>query len=203
GARALVRVLGGGAGIGLAPPPAAQESGRARGGTPSLPQDIGAWLHIAEDGRVTVFTGKVEIGQNIRTSLAQQVAEELSVPVEAIDCVMGDTERVPWDAGTVGSRTTPTMAPQLKAAAAAARTLLVEMAAERLKVDKASLSVEAGRVVERSSGRALRYGELTRGAKLVRLVGAGSEAPPLTPATGWTVAGTATAKAHRRDFVTG
>ncbi len=82
--RAFLKVLGGGVLVCLAVPRAtAQESGRARGGR-ELPKDLGAWLHIAEDGRVTVFTGKVEMGQNIRTSLAQQVAEELRVPVESI-----------------------------------------------------------------------------------------------------------------------
>ena len=58
----------------------AQESGggRRRGGFgPRRPQELGAWLHIGEDGVVTVFTGKAEVGQNIRTSLTQVVAEEL------------------------------------------------------------------------------------------------------------------------------
>src|SRR5262249_9230136 len=50
---------------------------RGGGGGPPLPQDIGAWLHIGEDGRITVYTGKAEVGQNIRTSLTQAVAEEL------------------------------------------------------------------------------------------------------------------------------
>jgi len=54
----------------------AQESGRRFGGH-ALPQEVSAWIHIDADGKVTVFTGKVEIGQNIRTSLAQSVAEEL------------------------------------------------------------------------------------------------------------------------------
>ena len=47
-----------------------------------LPEDISAWLHIGEDGIVTGFTGKAEIGQNIRTSLAQTIADELRVPFE-------------------------------------------------------------------------------------------------------------------------
>jgi isoquinoline 1-oxidoreductase len=60
---------------------AQQESGggRQRGGGRTLPQEIAAWLHIAEDGAVTVYTGKVEMGQDIRTSLTQVVAEELRV----------------------------------------------------------------------------------------------------------------------------
>ncbi|MGA2170492.1 MAG: molybdopterin cofactor-binding domain-containing protein, partial [Terracidiphilus sp.] len=74
----------------------AQESGRAFGGH-ELPKELGAWLHIAADGQVKVFTGKVEVGQNIRTSLAQLVAEELRVPFDAITMVMGDTDLTPWD----------------------------------------------------------------------------------------------------------
>src|SRR3979411_1652750 len=65
---------------------ALQESGAAGQGAQgaSLPKEIGAWLHIGENGSVTVYTGKVEVGQNIRTSLTQAVAEELHVPVSAI-----------------------------------------------------------------------------------------------------------------------
>lgn len=77
---------------------------------------IAAWLHIGPDGKVTVFTGKVEVGQDIRTSLTQAVAEELRLPMEAIELVMGDTDRVPFDQGTFGSRTTPTMTPTLRRA---------------------------------------------------------------------------------------
>ena len=94
-------------------PTHAQESGR-RGGSHELPKDISAWLHIDADGKVKVFTGKVEVGQNIRTSLAQQVAEELHVPFGSISMVMGDTALTPYDMGTFGSRTTPTMGPQLR-----------------------------------------------------------------------------------------
>ena len=59
-----------------------QESGAGRGPDESLPKEIGAWLHIGENSAVTVYTGKVEVGQNIRTSLSQCVAEELQVPVQ-------------------------------------------------------------------------------------------------------------------------
>src|SRR5437016_949302 len=121
-------------------PVSAQESGRgrARGGE-ALPQTIGGWLHIGEDGAVTVYTGKVEMGQNIRTSLAQAVAEELHAPIASINLVMGDTDRTPYDMGTFGSRTTPTMAPQLRRAAAAARDVIIGLAAAQCQVDRASL----------------------------------------------------------------
>src|SRR5688572_1686955 len=58
---------------------------------PSRDEQVGAWIHIGEDGMVTVYTGKAEVGQNIRTSLAQIVAEELPVEFNKIQMVMGDT----------------------------------------------------------------------------------------------------------------
>ena len=198
--RGFLKVLGGGILVGLsASELLAQESGRARGGH-ELPQDIASWLHIAEDGRVTVFTGKVEMGQNIRTSLAQQVAEELHVAVDSIAMVMGDTDLTPWDMGTFGSRTTPTMGPQLRSMAAAAREMLLDLAAERWKADRAALAARDGKVIGLQPGQALAYGELTKGQKLVRVV---SAVPNLTPATQWTIAGTSVPKVDGRQFVTG
>src|SRR5215471_10901079 len=91
---------------------------------PSTPTEVNAWIHIAEDGAVNVYTGKVEVGQNIRTSLSQVVAEELMAPISSISMIMGDTDLVPYDMGTFGSLTTPQMAPQLRRAAATARQAL-------------------------------------------------------------------------------
>ena len=71
----------------------AQESGGGRGrgfGQPA-PQDVGAWLHIDANGAVTAFTGKVEVGQNARTSLSMAIAEELGAPLGSVELVMGDT----------------------------------------------------------------------------------------------------------------
>src|SRR2546427_11154034 len=79
-----------------------------------LPKDISAWLHIGEDGKRCGFTGKAEIGQNIRTALAQTIADELRVPFESVQMVTADTALTPFDAGTFGSRTTPTITPQLR-----------------------------------------------------------------------------------------
>lgn len=177
----------------------AQESGRTFG-SHELPTDIAAWISIASDSRVTVFTGKVEVGQNIRTSLAQQVAEELRVPFDSISMLMGDTDLVPWDAGTFGSRTTPTMGPELRKMAAAARQLLVEMAARRWNADPVTLTASDAKVSGPHPGQSLSYGELTHGEKLVQTV---STATPLTPASDWKIAGTAVPKANGRDFVTG
>jgi len=177
----------------------AQESGRGGFGQHELPKEIAAWLHINEDGRVTVYTGKVEMGQNIRTSLAQQVAEELRVPVDPITMIMGDTDLTPWDAGTFGSRTTPTMGPQLKTMAVAAREQLVNMAAQRWNTQPSGLIAANGKVTNPKTNQSLTYGEITHGQKLVQLV----EDPPFTPATEWKIEGKPVPKVDGRDFVTG
>ncbi|MGA7909819.1 MAG: molybdopterin cofactor-binding domain-containing protein, partial [Candidatus Sulfotelmatobacter sp.] len=107
--REFFKLLGGGLLVGMTVSALAQESGGGarRESEEDLPNALSAWLHIAEDGKVTVYTGKVEIGQNIRTSLSQQVAEELRAPMESIHLVMADTALTPFDMGTFGSRTTP------------------------------------------------------------------------------------------------
>jgi isoquinoline 1-oxidoreductase len=177
----------------------AQEAGRGSRAH-ELPKEVSAWLHINADSRVTVFTGKVEIGQNIRTSLAQLVAEELRVPVSTITMVMGDTDLTPWDMGTFGSRSTPTMGPQLRRMASAARHMLIEVAAGRWKVDPSAVTVAEGRVSNPKNHQSLTYGEITRGEKLTQSI---SGDPPLTPASDWKIAGTALPKTDGRDFVTG
>jgi CO/xanthine dehydrogenase Mo-binding subunit len=201
--RDFLKLLGGGLLICLAPHSAlSQESGRGgrAWGEHELPKDVSAWIHIDADGKVKVFTGKVEVGQNIRTSLAQQVAEELRVPFDSITMIMGDTDLVPWDMGTFGSRTTPTMGPQLRTMAAAARETLIDMAAERWHIDKSALTCDDCKIVDPKTSRTVSYGELTKGEKLVRTV-TGEER--LTSATQWKIAGTPVPKAEGRDFVTG
>jgi CO/xanthine dehydrogenase Mo-binding subunit len=197
--RDFFKLLGGGLVclLALDHPASAQESGRGGGRGQGLPQDIGAWLHIGEDGAVTVFTGKTEVGQNIRTSLAQAVAEELRTPMASIKLVMADTSLTPYDMGTFGSRTTPTMAPQLKKVAAAARETLIDLAAEKWRVDRASISVADGRV--KCNGQSAGFGELTHGQQLMKTV----DGATVTPADQWTVAGTSVPKTTARDMVTG
>ncbi|MFI5057927.1 MAG: molybdopterin cofactor-binding domain-containing protein [Candidatus Acidiferrales bacterium] len=165
-----------------------------------LPKAINAWLHIGEDGGVTAFTGKVEIGQNIRTSLAQTVADELRVPFESVRMVMADTALTPFDFGTVGSRTTPTMTPQLRRVAAAARDLLVGVAAKEWNVPAEGLKAADAKVTDPASGRSLRYAELARGKTLAQNLPAED---PVTPATEWTIAGKSIPKVNARSFVTG
>lgn len=175
------------------------ESGRGAQGGPT-PKDIAGWLHIGEDGHVTVFTGKVEFGQNIRTSLSQVVAEELCIPVASIRLLMGDTDLTPYEAGTFGSRTIPLMAPQLRKAAAAAREALIDLAAEHWKIGRASVGVRDGKAIDERTGKSIEFGKLTKGQKLMRVISADA---PTTPADRWKVAGKSIAKVDGRAFVTG
>ncbi|HEX5085398.1 MAG TPA: molybdopterin cofactor-binding domain-containing protein [Blastocatellia bacterium] len=179
---------------------AQQESGGGgRRGGPARPVEIGAWLHIAEDGTATAYTGKAEVGQNIRTSLTQAVAEELRAPISTVKLVMADTDLTPYDMGTFGSRTTPDMFPQLRKAAAAARETMLDLAAESLKVERDSLLAGEGKVTHPATSRSLSYGELSKGQKIMKAI----SAPPLTPAGDWKVAGKPLRKINGRDMVTG
>lgn len=179
------------------PPGRRQGRGGFAGGGP---QELSAWLHIDEKGKITVYTGKVEVGQNARTSLTQVVAEELRTPIERIEMVMGDTKLTPYDMGTFGSGTSPRMAPQLRRAGAAARELLLDLAAEQGKLDRAALDVENGKVVDTKSKKSFEFGALTRGKKLAKAIAANV---PTTPAEKWKVSGTAIPKVDGRSFVTG
>src|SRR5260370_19372066 len=175
------------------------ESGRG-GSNHRIPNDIGAWIHIDQDGGITVYTGKVEMGQNIRTSLSQAVAEELSVPLAMVNLVMGDTDLTPFDMGTFGSRTTPTMAPQLRKAAAAARTVLIELAAQHWNVEPSSVRIVNARFVNHDTTKSLTFADLAKGQKLVKAIPA---EVVTTPPKEWTIAGTPVPKVGGRDFVTG
>jgi nicotinate dehydrogenase subunit B len=165
-----------------------------------IPKEISAWLHISEDGTVTGFTGKAEIGQNIRTALAQTMADELRVPFETVRMVTADTALTPFDAGTFGSRTTPTITPQLRRVAAAARNILVQAAAKEWSVAPAGLIAAGAKVTDPASGRSLKYAELARGKMLAQNLPAED---PITPAAQWTIAGKPLPKVDARSFVTG
>ena len=98
----------------------------------SLPTDYNAFLHIAEDGTVTCFTGKIEMGQGIITSLPQMMADELNIPVERVKMIMGDTDLCPWDQGTWGSLSTRVFGQSMRAAAAEARGVLLDLGSAQL-----------------------------------------------------------------------
>jgi CO/xanthine dehydrogenase Mo-binding subunit len=180
----------------------AQEQGEAGrdGFNQRLPNDVGAWIHLDEDGSITVFTGKVEFGQNTRTTLTQSVADELHVPLTSIHLVMGDTDAVPFDLGTFGSRSTPTMAPQLRKAAAAAREMLIAMAAEQMKVAPADLRLVDARFVNHDKSKTLTLADVAKGQKLVKVI---PNDIAIAQPKDWTVAGTSVTKVDAKSFVTG
>ena len=165
-----------------------------------LPTEITSWLHVGEDATVTGFTGKAEMGQNIRTSISQTIADELRVPFASVRLVMADTTLTPFDAGTFGSRTTPTMTPQFRRVAEAARNLLIGVAAKEWNVSPEGLLAADAKVTDPASKRSLTYAELARGKTLAQNLPAED---PATPATEWKIAGMPLAKVDGRAFVTG
>lgn len=122
-------------------------------------------ITIERGGHVTARSGKVEYGQGIRTGFARIVAEELSVPIEMVDVVLGETDSVPWDMGTTGSMSTATDGRQLRAAAIQARTLLLDRATIRLGAPASGLALKDGRVIG-PDGRSLSFDDLVGDAPL-------------------------------------
>jgi nicotinate dehydrogenase subunit B len=165
----------------------------------TLPE-IGPWVHIDGEGAITVHVGKAEVGQNIRTSLAQIVAEEVRVPVSLVRVVMGDTACTPYDVGTFGSRSTPITGSQLWRAGAATREVLLDLAAADWNVARDTLRIADGTVRHPESGRVAEYGQLARDRYILRVA---SNEQPVTPAEAWTVAGQSVPKTDGRAFVTG
>jgi CO/xanthine dehydrogenase Mo-binding subunit len=122
---------------------------------------IDSWLTIGADNHITVYCGKVDLGTGSRTALAQMAAEELDVPFERIEMVMGDTATTPDQWLTAANLTIFQGGSELRRAAACARRALVDRAAQQLGVAASELVVDDGVVrVKSSPDRALRYGEL-------------------------------------------
>ena len=170
--------------------------GPAQGGRSSAPTDINAFLHIGADGRVTCLVGKVEMGQGAMTSLPQLAAEELDVPLSMVDIVMGDTDLCPFDGGTFGSLSVRQFGPVLRRAAAEAKGVLLEIAAERWQVPVADLRVEGGAVLHKTDRtKRLTYGQLTEGKRIERRL-AGQ--PALDAVSAFTIVGKT---APRRDAI--
>jgi nicotinate dehydrogenase subunit B len=136
-----------------------------------LPSDINAYLKIGEDGKVSCFTGKIEMGQGVITSLAQELADELDVSLDSVEMVMGDTDLCPFDRGTFGSMTTRFFGPVLRAAGAEARSILLELASERLKVPVKNLIVSKGVIYDKNNRQTkISYAEITKGKRIEKQV---------------------------------
>ncbi len=167
----------------------------------TLTKDYNAFLHIAEDGTITCFTGKIEMGQGIITSLPQMMADELNVPLKTIKMIMGDTDLCPFDQGTWGSLTTRVFGPAMRAAAAEARGVLVMMASEKLDVPASRLEVKDGVIMDMSDhGKMVTYAELAKGKKLEKYL---DVKPPVEDYKQFTYVGTPFIHSDAYEKVTG
>src|SRR5450759_255166 len=169
--RDFFKILGGGIFIFFRPWNVLDLTGQQAGQSKSLPKDYNAFLRIAEDGTVTCFTGKIEMGQGIITSLPQMMADELNVPLEKVKMVMGDTDLCPYDQGTWGSLSTRVFGPYMRAAAAEARGVLLGIASAQLGVPVSQLDVKDGMITDTKNPKnSVSYAQLTKGKKIEKFL---------------------------------
>jgi CO/xanthine dehydrogenase Mo-binding subunit len=201
GRRGFLGVAGAGLLISVARPAAQAQSREGREGNEGL---VAARVRIAQDGSITVMTGKVEVGQGARAELTQTAAEELKVKPDDITLIMADTATTPDDGATAGSRTTPSSVPAVRRGTAAAREILIELAAKQWGVESASLKAENGAIVDAAANRRITYAELAAAANLDE---AFQKTVPrdvtVTAVEDWTVSGVSTPRPNGRDIVTG
>jgi nicotinate dehydrogenase subunit B len=140
----------------------ANPSGAAK---PVAPEQVDSYLAIGPDGRITVYSGKVDLGTGLRTALTQIVAEELDVPLGHVTLIQGDTLLTPDQGPSFGSLSIQNGGAQLRRAAATARRSLLERAAVRFKTEASALSIRDG-VIVGANGRELALGTLVGGRML-------------------------------------
>jgi nicotinate dehydrogenase subunit B len=169
--RGLLQAAGGGSliiGFGLAGA-VAQTTGtktNASGAKTVAADEVDSYLAIGADGRITVFSGKVDLGTGIRTAMTQIVAEELDVPMDRVIVIQGDTLLTPDQGPTYGSLSIQNGGMQLRQAAATARKHLVDLASRKLGVPDTDLVVMDGVVKPKVGGPGINYADLIGGADL-------------------------------------
>lgn len=197
--RELLKFVGGGIVVFFWLGDNSQLEGRRRGG--GYPEDFNAYLRIGADGRVTCFTGKIEMGQGIITSLAQMLADEIDISLESVDMVMGDTAHCPWDMGTFGSMSTRFFGPALRAAAAEARAVLKALAAEYLQIPADRLVAEDGVIFDKNQKqKRVTYAQLAKGKAIARRV---KEKPALKAQSEFKIIGKDALRTDASEKVTG
>jgi nicotinate dehydrogenase subunit B len=163
--------------------------------------DFNAYLKIGTDGKVTCYVGKIEMGQGIVTSLPQIVAEELNVPYDSIDLVMGDTDLCPYDFITAGSMSTRIFGVALRSASCEARGVLKELASEYLGCPVEHIQTRNGEAFDKSNpDKKVGYGQLTKGKIVERRV---KEMPSLKSPSEFTIMTRPYMRRDSRDKVTG
>ena len=139
--------------------------------TPQLPGSLktqpflDAWIRISGDGKVTVFTGKAELGQGVKTAILQLAAEELDVDPHTVTIVTADTAETPDEGYTAGSQSMENSGVAVANAAAQVREILIGLAAARLNLPADALKTRNGSVMT-ADGRSVGYGELVDGEHL-------------------------------------
>ena len=139
---------------------------QAESGVPSKTvalDEVDAFLAIDAKGRVTLYSGKVELGTGVRTALTQIIAEELDVPMAHVDVIEGDSALTPAQGKTWGSLTIQAGGVQIHQAAATARQALLQEAGKRLGAPASDLTVEQATVRLRSNGKQVTYADLIGG----------------------------------------
>lgn len=152
----------------LGPSVGAAQSASVRPGDLNDARYLDAWIRIDAEGTISVFTGKAELGQGIKTALIQLAAEELDVAPDSIHLVTADTGLTPNEGYTAGSRSIVDSGTAIRNAAAQVRNLLIAAAAARWQFPSARLRAENGAVVV-DDGRTLRYGELVANTQFTSL----------------------------------
>jgi nicotinate dehydrogenase subunit B len=169
--RDFFKILGGGIFVFISPWGALDLIGLPAEQARGVPKDYNAFLHIDENGTVTCYTGKIEMGQGIITSLPQMMADELNVSVDRIKIVMGDTDICPWDQGTWGSLSTRVFGQTMRTATAEARGVLLELASAQLGVPVSQLEVNDGIVTDtKDSKKTVSYAQLTKGRRIEKFL---------------------------------
>ncbi|MBM4027414.1 MAG: isoquinoline 1-oxidoreductase [Planctomycetes bacterium] len=181
-----------------------QRRGGGGGGGGGMP--VVARLYLNADGTiaVAVMSGKVEEGQGARTQLSQAAAEELRVSFDRIRIVMADTDFVPDDGITAGSRTTPGNVPPMRQAAATARELLTRFAARQWQVDAGALEVREGAITNKATSQKFTYADLANSKEVAEAFQQPIRSDvALTSVDDWKVMGSSAVRANSRDLVTG
>jgi CO/xanthine dehydrogenase Mo-binding subunit len=142
------------------------------GGPPSY-----AWTRVTSDGRITVVTAMQDIGTGTRTAMAQIAAEELGVPLDRVDVVLGDSARGPYATLSAGSSTTPSVGPAVRAAAADAKRQILEIAAQRYHLEERVLSIEDGLVKSADGNLSIPLEKLLELLEDAQILGKGGRGP--------------------------
>ncbi len=127
---------------------------------------VNAWLQVLEDGRIRVLSGKVELGQGIRTAIRQVAAEELDMELDMVEVHLAETGLTPDEGYTAGSGSVPNSAMSVRYAAATARQKLLELASAKLNTKADDLLLYNGTVKAKKSKQSLTFAELLDGTQI-------------------------------------